>query len=107
MSQLDDQDFHALCREFLANVGDRVEAMEDIVDRLSGPPPEARDALGDLKFEAHKLRGSGASFGYPEITRVAGDLEDYLEEHGCDATVLGRLIGALKAAVTGDDVPKA
>jgi hypothetical protein len=49
------------------------------------------------------LRGSGTSFGYPEISRVAGEMEDYLEESGCDGAVLGRLIDALRVAATGDD----
>ena len=105
MAKLDDEDFRALRREFHSNVVARLEDMEDTLIRLSRPPtePQAVDALGILKFESHRLRGSGGSFGYPEMSRVAGEMEDYLEGSGSDATVLGRLLGALRAAVTGDE----
>ncbi len=105
MANLDDEDYRSLQREFLANAAARIEFMENTLSRSSRPPtaPEAKDALSILKFESHKLRGSGGTFGYPEISRVAGKLEDYLEGSGRDVAVLGGLIGALRAAVTGND----
>lgn len=108
MAKLDDEDFRSLRREFLCNAAARSEAMGDALSRLSPSPPEpeTEDPLSFLKFESHKLRGSGASFGYPEISRVAGEMEDYLEGSGCDVVVLGRLIDALRVAATGDDDSK-
>ena len=105
MAEPDDEDFDTLRRKFLSSAAARLEAMGDALNRLSRPPPapETEDPLGILKSESHKLRGSGATFGYPEISRVAGEMEDYLEGSGSDVAVLGRLIDALRVAVTVDD----
>ena len=106
MAKLDDDDFRALQRAFLANVAGQLEAMGDALSQLSHASTAPEDALELLKYESHKLRGSGASFGYPEISRVAGEIEDYLEGSGTDVTELEPLVGALKDAATGDDDPK-
>lgn len=36
----------------------------------------AVEDLTSLRLSAHRLRGSGQSFGFPEITRIAGKIED-------------------------------
>ena len=50
----------------------------------------------ELMARAHKLAGSGGTFGYPEISRAAAALEDDLRD-GLAAD-LAPLIAALEAA---------
>jgi ABC-type sugar transport system ATPase subunit len=50
-------------------VGSHGEGSEPAVTLAAGAGN--RGPLGFLKFESHKLRGSGSSFGNPEISRVA------------------------------------
>ncbi|MDP7651132.1 MAG: Hpt domain-containing protein [Rhodospirillales bacterium] len=107
MARLDDDILATLRRKFISDVAARLEAMDDALGRLSSPAPGSEDSLDFLKFESHKLHGSGASFRYAEISRVAGEMEDYLEGSGSDVAVLGPLMGALRASVPGDDDPKA
>ena len=108
MAEPDEDIIATLSRGFISDAAARLEAMDGALGRLANPPPapQCEDARNLLRFESHRLRGCGASFGFPEITRLAGEMEDYLEGSGSDVAVLGRLMGALRSAVTGDDDPK-
>jgi hypothetical protein len=68
MARLDDDIFATLRRKFISNVAPRLEAMDDTLGRLSSLALGSEDSLDILKSELHKLRGSGVSFGYPEIS---------------------------------------
>jgi HPt (histidine-containing phosphotransfer) domain-containing protein len=50
----------------------RIEALESARDALASGDPEARDAVQRI---AHNLRGSGSTYGFPEITAAAEKLE--------------------------------
>lgn len=50
-----------------------IEALEGALDRYAGSPGEAEESLRRI---AHQLRGSGGSYGYPEITEAAQRLEE-------------------------------
>lgn len=50
----------------------RIEALEAARDALASGDPEAREAVQRI---AHNLRGSGSTYGFPEITAAAEKLE--------------------------------
>lgn len=49
-------------------------------DMLSGDEKALTKALEDLRALAHRLSGSGGTFGFPRISEAAADLEDAAEE---------------------------
>ncbi|HSH54038.1 MAG TPA: diguanylate cyclase [Methylotenera sp.] len=57
-----------------------------------------KDALRTLRFLAHGLAGSGASFGYPELSEVARQLEIKLDA----AVEADRLLSGLESEAVGD-----
>jgi HPt (histidine-containing phosphotransfer) domain-containing protein len=64
------RDFERLVAEYLAASVEQAERMRALAQAAR---PED---LGALRQWAHRLRGSGQSFGFPEITRIAGRIED-------------------------------
>lgn len=43
---------------------------------LAGPPATQAEAAAAIRRIAHSLRGSGATYGFPEVTRAAAAAED-------------------------------
>ncbi len=91
--------FYAMLRTYLkpattsSNAAPSDVNFQDLVRRFVARLPKMRDeinqalAKGDLKVVnsvAHKLKGLGGSFGFPEITRVAADVEQLSEGHSSD-----------------------
>lgn len=54
-----------------------------------------------LKANAHDLKGMGSAFGYPQLTRLGGQLEFELKKKAHDAAreVLNQLLAALSAII--------
>jgi CheY-like chemotaxis protein len=79
-----------LREEYLRNVRKRLDALALLAARLAERPDARRESLEELRREAHKIRGSAGSYGFPEATRVAGELEDtaraWLTDPAWDAT---------------------
>lgn len=93
----------ALRRAFLVEAD--LERRE--LERLLGSSPAGDDARRARKL-AHDLRGSGGSYGFPEVSAAAGALEDALNAGapGADLTPLVRALDeALSAASAGDGAP--
>ncbi len=66
--------FDRLVGDYLVAAAEQAARMKALA--LQAGPGE----LGTLRLLAHRLRGSGLSFGFPDITRVAGRIEDLLVE---------------------------
>lgn len=64
-------------------VGARIDALEGALALLPAEPAEAHARLRRI---AHSLRGSGATYGFPEVSRVAAAVEDS-DEAGLGAHV--------------------
>lgn len=64
------REFERLLAEYLDAAGDQVLRMRAWA-RSASP-----EDLGSLRWWAHRFRGSGLSFGFPEISRLAGTIED-------------------------------
>jgi len=63
-------------REFyLASLGSPIEALMVAADALEGGDIDARDSIRRV---AHQLKGSGASYGFPEVTDRSIDVLDAL-----------------------------
>ena len=60
-------------RIFREAAGRRIVALEAALESLDAGSDEAADSLRRL---AHSLRGSGASYGFPEVTEAAALVED-------------------------------
>ena len=80
--------------EYVAVATERVASMQGALEAL-GTAGHAT-ARGVLKVEAHRFRGSGGSFGLPEVSRLGAQMEALL-----DAEPPGELTGATRARLTG------
>ncbi len=58
---------------YLASLGPRIEALTIAADALAGGDLDARDSIRRV---AHQLKGSGASYGFPEVTARSVDVLD-------------------------------
>ncbi len=89
----------ALKGKFLDSLDKRIGAMEKASDDLSEiGSGGGRDALEVLRFETHKLRGAGATFGFPLLSRISGLLEDHLLTSRPDPEEIVRFISQLRRA---------
>ncbi|WP_373046562.1 response regulator [Vulgatibacter sp.] len=62
--------------EYLVTSKERALELRNALGALSGPGAE--DALHMIRVEGHRFRGSGASFGFPEISRLGGAVEELI-----------------------------
>lgn len=77
----------------------RIAALEAALD---GVCRQEADAVGAVRRVAHQLRGSGATYGFPEITETARAVEEAGEQDLPD--LLRALLAALRqAAESGSD----
>lgn len=79
------------------------------IDDLETRVQELREAfeaedLDRVRTVAHKVRGSAGGYGFPDLTDLAGQVEDSIRS-GCDAQAvgedLGELVGLCLAAING------
>lgn len=64
---------------YLTTSLERVDSMQRILQALDSE--EAPSLLEALRMEAHRFRGSGASYDFPEVSRLGGAIEDLLASH--------------------------
>ncbi len=88
MSEFDDR-YQALRRRFVERCRLDLAVLEHA---LSGTV-EAEV----LRATVHRLSGAAGTFGYPDLSRLAGEVDDALIEHGrADATQLADLVRAVR-----------
>ena len=61
--------------EYLRGARDQLGAIAELAERLVAAGDDTA-AIEDLRRDAHRLRGSAGSFGFPHASVVAGELED-------------------------------
>src|SRR5689334_17509742 len=71
----EDEFFAQLQREYLAELPARLVELQAGIARFQAGDP---DASGALKTQFHRLAGSGGSYGFSEISRIARELEQWL-----------------------------
>ncbi len=69
---MDDEDFLEIVQEFEERFRQRLDRMVELADS---------NEFADLAIEAHWLKGSGGSAGFPMLTSIAADLEGYAKEN--------------------------
>ena len=69
--------------EFIDDALERLDTMEQVINRSVDGAVGDVEGLSTIRREAHSIKGMGSSFGFPLITNVAHRLEDYLS--GADA----------------------
>lgn len=82
--------FAKLRRDFVASLERHHQAIEQAV---------AAGALADVMRIAHQLKGTGSSFGFPEITEVAGRCEHDLRAEDPSTDAIPPLLATLAQAV--------
>ncbi|SFD33147.1 Hpt domain-containing protein [Thiohalospira halophila DSM 15071] len=85
----------ALVADYRARLPGRVAALEEAARRLAAGEEGAR---GEIRAEAHRLKGSGASYGLEALSRTAGALERAAREGDADAVAAA--LQDLRAAIT-------
>ena len=61
--------------DYLQGARDQLGAIAELAERLVASGDD-RAAIEDLRRDAHRLRGSAGSFGFPQATVVAAELEE-------------------------------
>src|SRR5215207_6432043 len=64
-----------LQREYLAEFPERIEELRADIAAFRAARP---DAAASLKTRFHRLAGSGGSYGFPEISVVAREMEQWI-----------------------------
>lgn len=65
--------------DYLRGARDQLGVIAELAERLVASGDD-REALEALRRDAHRLRGSAGSFGFPQATVVAAELEDAAKE---------------------------
>ena len=62
----EDPDLHDIIEEFVDGLSDRIVHLKQAFDELD---------WSQLRTLAHRLKGAGGSYGYPEISQLAARME--------------------------------
>ncbi|MBX7096538.1 MAG: response regulator [Myxococcaceae bacterium] len=100
-----------LLTDYLVLAEERIISMRQAMADLGGEDPKV--PLKQLRTEAHRFRGTGTSFGLPEVTRLGAQMEDLIERYkdklpppGAIASLAGMLEALeVKLARAGASVP--
>ncbi|MBX7113319.1 MAG: response regulator [Myxococcaceae bacterium] len=88
-----------LLSDYLIIATERIDALHKALKALADG--EEVESLKTLRIEAHRFRGTGGSFGLPELTRLGGQIEDLLDTQKkgapVSATVKAQLNGLVNA----------
>lgn len=88
-----------LLSDFLLIAEERMHNLREGLKKLTHKE-EAGEGAKIIRTEAHRLRGTGGSFGLPEVTRLGGQLEDLMlahEKKAIDAQTRAAISGLIEA----------
>ena len=91
----DDPELRDIVQEFVSGLETRLAEMRAAYSKLDF------DALRTL---AHRLKGAGGSYGYPEFSRIAGEMEEQFKQFQAtrfeqEIETLTRLVRAAQAGL--------
>ncbi len=69
-----------LLTDYLVISQERMSSLRSGILGLAGA--QAKAALKQVRADAHKFRGTGSSFGLPEVTRLGAQIEDFIDANG-------------------------
>lgn len=93
-----DDEFDELRREFLGEAADKIREIHDLFAQ-SFPPDAA--AAERMTYLAHQLKGAGGSYGFPQISSDAAELETDVESALAGTDGLQDQIGERIARIEG------
>lgn len=88
----------ALLTEYFQSLQKRIERIDSLLEKLGDGNPKAEE---NIRLLGHSLHGSGASFGFPEISE-AGKAVEYAEPGAAMQASLVELRNVLKDVVAGN-----
>ncbi|NMM44290.1 hypothetical protein HH303_07360 [Rhodospirillaceae bacterium KN72] len=62
------------------SIEDSSSQIEDVIDKALRGLEDKKSALKAIRREAHSLKGTGGSYGYPMISSISHRLEDFLAD---------------------------
>lgn len=74
-----EEEFNTLVAEFVESAETRLAAFRTALDRLNAAP-ESTPALQELKRHFHRLAGTGLTFGFAELSALASQGEELVDE---------------------------
>ena len=74
-----EEEFNTLVAEFVESAETRLAAFRVALDRLN-QAPESTPALTELKRHFHRLAGTGLTFGFAELSALASQGEELVDE---------------------------
>lgn len=94
-----EEELAALKAEYAQNLPKRIADLEASFEQAV-----AGAGWADVRVRAHKLRGSAGSYGFDDVSRLAGELEDAVKPvvagtASAEPESLRRLLSALAGAV--------
>lgn len=103
-----EEEFNTLVAEFVDSAGARLRGLRDALFALQANPADL-DALRELKRHFHRLAGTGLTFGFAELSALAGQGEELCNDrlrigHPASPTDIARyttLIDALDKGFAG------
>ncbi len=69
--------------KFLSNMCEQQKLMSRFCDALANDHDD-EEALEAIRLLVHKMRGTGATYFYPELSHLAGNLEDLIQDGNYD-----------------------
>lgn len=69
----------AMRGEFIAETGDKIDEIDTALDAIDSKTGRYENHVLEIKRIAHSIKGNAGSFGFPAITRIAHDLEEYID----------------------------
>lgn len=90
----EDPDLHDIIEEFVDGLSDRIVHLKLAFDELD---------WSQLRTLAHRLKGAGGSYGYPDISQLAARMEQNFKTHRANDfdTQIHQLEGLASAARAG------
>ena len=73
--------FDQIQAEYIHGLDEKLDLIKQLILRLE-KLEDVESILNEIKKEIHSIKGSAGSYGYPELSTLCHNFEDYLE--GCD-----------------------
>ncbi len=67
--------------EFLSDCLDHLERANEAIEGMAAEAGDGETHLKRIQHKIHTIKGTGGSFGFPSISRIAHALEDFMEAH--------------------------
>jgi len=81
-----------LRQEFLDDAAERLRDMNGYVETARQKSSARKDSLAAFRRDLHTLKGQGGSFGFPSISEISHQFEDFLSQVGPEDFAQNRIV---------------